>query len=260
MNAQDTNSIYRVAVMMGVFVARRSGGHLNPAVTFANCIYRGFPWYKLPYYTVAQVLGAMLGAVVVYANYVSAIDLLEGAPGVRTINATAGVFATYPVPFISTRQQFFSEFLASAILMFSIFSLVDAGLGSIMPLFLLFLIFGIGASFGWETGYAMNLARDFGPRLMCFFVGYGDAVFTASGSYFWVCLSPFTSSTRSDRSANRLFRSDPHRRAIFRNGERRSPVRRARTRRRQQSYPYAVEQPIRARVTTPSTKKGPRIS
>lgn len=182
----------RVAVMMGVFVARRSGGHLNPAVTFANCVYRGFPWYKFPYYTVAQVLGAMLGAVVVYANYISAIDLIEGGSGIRTINATAGVFSTYPVPFISTKQQFFSEFLASAILMFSIFSLVDAGLGNILPLFLLFLIFGIGAAFGWETGYAMNLARDFGPRLMCFFVGYGDAVFTASGSYFWVCLSHYT--------------------------------------------------------------------
>lgn len=181
--------------MLGVFVAKRSGGHLNPAITLANCVYRGLPWHKLPVYALAQILGAMLGAIVVYANYVSAIDLLEGGPGIRTVGidsatSTAGVFSTYPVAFLSTRGQFFSEFLSSAILMFSVFSLVDAGLGNLMPLFLLFLIFGIGASFGWETGYAMNLARDFGPRLVCYFIGYGDAVFTAGGTYFWVRFLP----------------------------------------------------------------------
>lgn len=177
--------------MIGVFVAKKSGGHLNPAVTFANCVYRRFPWHKLPVYILAQLIGAMLGAAVVYTNYVAAIDLLEGGPGIRTVvpdsvTSTAGIFATYPVPFLGTSGQFFSEFLCSAILMFCIFALVDAGLGNMMPLFLLFLIFGIGASFGWETGYAMNMARDFGPRLVCSFIGYGDAVFTAGNTYFWV--------------------------------------------------------------------------
>lgn len=177
--------------MLGVFVARKSGGHLNPAVTLANCVYRKCPWYKFPIYTLAQVLGAMMGAMVVYANYVSALDLLEGDRGLRTadifsVTSSAGVFSTYPAPFLSTYGQFFSEFLSSTIMMFCVFSLVDAGLGIMMPLFLLFLTFGIGASFGWETGYAMNLARDFGPRLFCYFVGYGDAVFTAGNSYFWV--------------------------------------------------------------------------
>lgn len=178
--------------MLGVFVARKSGGHLNPAVTLANCMYRRCPWYKFPIYTLAQVLGAMMGAIVVYANYVSAIDFLEGGPGIRTVDvdsatSTAGVFSTYPVPFLSAYGQFFSEFLSSAIMMFCVFSLVDAGLGNMLPLFLLFLIFGIGASFGWETGYAMNMARDFGPRLFCYFIGYGDAVFQAGSAYFWVC-------------------------------------------------------------------------
>lgn len=193
--------------MIGVFVAKRSGGHLNPAVTLANCVYRRFPWRKLPVYALAQLIGAMLGAVVVYANYVSAIDLLEGGAGLRTVSpdsatSTAGIFATYPVPFLSTGGQFFSEFLCSAILMFSIFALVDAGLGNMMPLFLLFLIFGIGASFGWETGYAMNLARDFGPRAVCYVIGYGDAVFTAGNTYFWVGL-PSTSLRFTSRSRKR---------------------------------------------------------
>lgn len=187
--------LFRVAVMLGAFVAKKSGAHLNPAVTLANCVYRRFPWGKFPLYAIAQLLGAMLGALVVYTNYSQAIDVLEGGAGVRTVGITsptssAGVFSTYPVPFLSSEGQFFSEFLSSAILMFCIFSLADAGLGNMVPLFLLFLVFGIGASFGWQTGYAMNLARDFGPRLVCYFVGWGSAVFTAGGTYFWVRPSP----------------------------------------------------------------------
>lgn len=183
-----------VAVMLGVFVAKKSGGHLNPAVTLANCVYRRFPWQRLPIYTFAQVLGAMLGALVVYLNYSSAIDVFEGGVGIRTVSnmttSTAGVFATYPVAFLSTRGQFFSEFLSSAILMFCLFALVDAGVGNMLPIFLVFLIFGLGSAFGWETGYAMNLARDFGPRLMSYFVGYGSEVFTSANSYSWVCFIP----------------------------------------------------------------------
>jgi len=59
-----------------------------------------------------------------------------------------------------------------------------SGAGQLSPLALLFLIFGLGASFGWETGYAINLARDFGPRLMSFAVGYGSEVWSAGGYYF----------------------------------------------------------------------------
>ncbi|KAJ4855965.1 aquaglyceroporin like protein, other eukaryote [Trichoderma harzianum] len=187
-----------IAVMLGVYVGGKSGGHLNPAVTFANCLYRGHPWRKLPVYALAQLLGAMTGAAIVYANYKSAFDAFEGGAGIRTVTgptATAGVFCTYPAAFMTRTGMFFSEFIASSILMFCIFALADPnniGAGNLMPLCLFFLIFGIGACFGWETGYAINLARDFGPRLVSFMIGYGHEVWSAGGYYFWIpMVAPF---------------------------------------------------------------------
>jgi aquaglyceroporin related protein, other eukaryote len=87
--------------------------------------------------------------------------------------------------------QFFSEYIASTLLMFLIFAVLDganigAGGNSLVPLCLFFIIFGIGACFGWETGYAINLARDFGPRLVSYMIGYGPEVWSAGDYYFWV--------------------------------------------------------------------------
>lgn len=184
-----------LGVMLGVHVAGISGAHLNPAVTFASCVFRKFPWRKFPIYMIAQILGAMCGSAIVYGNYKSAIDVYEGGPNIRTVpgysdTATAGIFCTYPAEFMTKTGQFFSEFLASSILMFVIFALKDEGnlaAGPLTPLALFFLIFGIGACFGWETGYAINLARDFGPRLVSYFLGYGHEVWAAGNYYFWVC-------------------------------------------------------------------------
>lgn len=187
-----------LGVMLGVYVGGKSGGHLNPAVTLANCVFRGHPWRKFPVYFVGQLLGAMAAAFVVYANYKSAIDAFEGAPGLRTVtgpNATAGIFCTYPAPFMTRTGMFFSEFVASSILQLVIFALVDQGnmgAGPLLPLALFFLIFGIGACFGWETGYAINLARDFGPRLVSYILGYGSEVWSAGDYYFWIpMVAPF---------------------------------------------------------------------
>jgi aquaglyceroporin related protein, other eukaryote len=186
--------------MLGVYTSGISGAHLNPAVTLTNCIFRGFPFRKFPAYLLAQVLGAMAASAVVYANYLSAIDTYEGGRNLRTVpgysnTSTAGIFCTYPAPFMTKTGQFFSEFLASAILMFCIYALKDdgnLGAGNLTPLALFFVIFGIGACFGWETGYAINLARDFGPRLVSYFLGYGHEVWSAGGYYFWVpMVAPF---------------------------------------------------------------------
>lgn len=104
-------------------------------------------------------------------------------------HSTAGVFNTYPQPFLTKTGQVFSEIIASTVLIFVIFALKDErnlGAGNLVPLMLFFLIFGIGATLGWETGYAINLARDFGPRLFTYCVGYGPNVWRAGGYYFWV--------------------------------------------------------------------------
>ncbi|KAK4962951.1 glycerol channel [Elasticomyces elasticus] len=183
-----------IGVMLGVYASGISGAHINPAVTFANCLFRKFPWKKFPIYASAQVLGAFCASGVVYANYKSAIDTFEGGSHLRTVpgyseNASAGIFCTYPAEFMSRTGMFFSEFIASTLLMFMIYALKDdgnIGAGNLTPLGLFFIIFGIGACFGWETGYAINLARDFGPRLMSYFLGYGHEVWSAGGYYFWI--------------------------------------------------------------------------
>ncbi|KAH7135934.1 aquaporin-like protein [Dendryphion nanum] len=191
-----------LGVMLGIYVAGDSGAYLNPAITFSNCLYRQLPWRRFPMYFVAQLLGGFVGSGIVYANYISAIDWFEGSNGVRTVppaeKATAAIFCTYPQAFMTKTGQFFSEFIASTLLMFIIFALKDPSNNGVpksdkwFPLCLFFLIFGLGACFGWETGYAINLARDFGPRLMSYAVGYPSEVWSAGGYYFWIpMVAPF---------------------------------------------------------------------
>ena len=169
-----TLSRWGLGVMLGIYVAGDSGAYLNPAITFASCVFRGLPWRRFPMYLIAQVLGAFCGAGVVYANYISAIDAFSGV-GVRSVppavNSTAQIFATYPQPFTGTANKFFSEFIASTLLMFIIFALKDdsnsggfRASGNWFPLCLFFLIFGIGAAFGFETGY-FHLDRVFHNRI-----------------------------------------------------------------------------------------------
>ncbi len=162
-------------------------------MTLSNCIFRKHPWRKLPIYAAAQLLGAMCASAVVYGNYKSAIDVFEGSASVRSVpgfseTATAGIFCTYPAAHLTKTGQFFDEFIASALLMLLIYALLDTGnigAGNLVPLGLFFVVFGIGACFGWQTGYAINPARDLGPRLVSYMLGYGREVWSAGDYYFW---------------------------------------------------------------------------
>lgn len=114
------------------------------------------------------MLGGFTGAALIYANYRSAIDAFEGH-GVRT-HLSAVIFSTYPQEYLTKTGQFFSEFIATAILVMGIFAIFNPRSPKVIhdmaPLWLWILIMSIGAALGWETGYAMNMARDLAPRCL----------------------------------------------------------------------------------------------
>ncbi|RXW22806.1 hypothetical protein EST38_g3058 [Candolleomyces aberdarensis] len=180
-----------IGTAMGVWIsAGISGGHINPAVTLALAAFRGFPWKKVPGYLIAQILGGFTGAAIVYGNYFHALNVFEGGVGVRT-QATAGLFATYASDYLTNVSCFFSEFLGTAVLMLVVLALSDkkncpppAGL---TPLVLCFLVLGIGASLGMQTAYAINPARDLGPRLLTAAAGYGTMVWNYRNQYWLWC-------------------------------------------------------------------------
>ncbi|EIW78198.1 aquaporin [Coniophora puteana RWD-64-598 SS2] len=181
-----------IGVAVGVWIAGGiSGGHINPAVTVALATLRRFPWKKVPIYCVAQLAGAFCGAGIVYANYRDAINAFEGGPAIRTVAKTGSLFATYAADYMSNVGCFFSEFLPSALLMIGILAFIDKRNNAVPPGLLplaLFLIFiGIGLAMGLNTGYAVNPARDLGPRLFTAMVGYGKEVFTFRNQYWLWC-------------------------------------------------------------------------
>ncbi|KAJ8082056.1 hypothetical protein PM082_007902 [Marasmius tenuissimus] len=182
---------WAVGLSIGVWVsAGISGGHINPAVTLALAVFRGFPWRKVPVYIISQLLGGIVGAAIVYANYFHAIDIAEGGRGVRTL-ATAGFFGTFAADYMTSVSCFFSEFLATAILLLVIMAVTDKRNSpppyGLLPLALFILTLGIAACLGMETGFAINPARDLGPRILTSMVGYGSAVYSFRNQYWIWC-------------------------------------------------------------------------
>ncbi|GLV59117.1 aquaporin [Dictyobacter sp. S3.2.2.5] len=179
-----------LAVMLGIYVAGAiSGAHLNPAVTLGFAVRGKFAWNKVLPYMGAQLLGAFIAAAVLFFVYRGAIDHavnLATAKG-GTITSEAGnVFFTSPKFFVGTFGAFCDEFVGTALLVGLIFAIVDARnqpvQANLNPLIIGFLIVAIGASFGLNTGYAINPARDFGPRLWIALVDGGRSL----TSYTWI--------------------------------------------------------------------------
>lgn len=177
-----------VGIALGVFVsAAVSGGHINPAVTLTQAIFRRFPWKKVPFYWAAQLLGAFVGSLLTYAIYRNAIDQFEGK-GVRTVPGTAGLFGTFPLDYVPAVVAFFNEFLATIFLVLAIFAATDKNScpssPAIVALAVFFAMTGIAAVIGAQTSFAMNPARDLGPRMMSAMF-YGRKVFTFRHNY-WI--------------------------------------------------------------------------
>ncbi|MGE0455255.1 MAG: MIP family channel protein [Vicinamibacteria bacterium] len=181
-----------LAVTMGVYAsAGVSGAHLNPAVSLALAVHRGFPWSKLVPYALAQTAGAFAGASVTLLAYREAFDRFDG--GVRQVTgakATAGIFATYPQDYLSLTGGLVDQVVGTALLMLLIFALGDARNLAPEPRFspvaVGLAVVLIGMTFGFNAGYAINPARDLGPRLFTLVAGWGGEVFTAGHGWWWV--------------------------------------------------------------------------
>jgi MIP family channel proteins len=186
------NLAWGIAVMLGIYAsAGVSGAHLNPAVTIALAVHRAFPWSKVPAYTIAQVAGAFAAAAMVFATYREALGAFDG--GVRMVDgatATAGIFATYPQQFLSTAGGFVDQVVGTMLLMTGVMAVTDQK-NVAPPAYLVgplvgLLVVAIGMAFGFNAGYAINPARDFGPRLFTFVAGWGPGVFSAGAGWWWV--------------------------------------------------------------------------
>ncbi|MET0190302.1 MAG: MIP/aquaporin family protein [Pseudonocardia sediminis] len=180
-----------IGVALGVYVAGRiSGAHLNPAVTIALAAFQGFSWRKVGPFIAAQTVGAFVGALIVRVTY---SDLIRAAdPGLTS--ASQGIFSTSPgngtAP-VSIPIAFLDQIVGTAILVFVIFALTSARnngpLANLVPVVIGLLVVGIGMAFGANAGYAINPARDFGPRLASFITGYSTAWVDQNGTiYFWL--------------------------------------------------------------------------
>jgi glycerol uptake facilitator protein len=149
-----------LAVTMAIYaVGEISGGHLNPAITIALAMIGDFEWALVPGYCVAQVAGAFTGALLVWFFYQ---PFWKNTPDAAT---KLGVFATAPA-IRNSFSNFVSEAIATALLVFAILFIgVNEFTQGIKPLVVGLLIVSIGLSLGGTTGFAINPARDFGPRL-----------------------------------------------------------------------------------------------
>ncbi|HEX2996184.1 MAG TPA: MIP family channel protein [Anaerolineales bacterium] len=184
------------AVIVAVYVsAGVSGAHLNPAVTVALAMKRGFPWSKVAPYILAQMVGAFLGALGVYLTYGDGLRA-AGMPNVWSTGpgsvfgaafwGGAGETAAGPYSFMGA---ILTELFGTAVLLWGILASGDAkntGLTNNMGPFLVGgTVLAVGLSLGGPSGYAINPARDFGPRIFGTLVGTQDLW---AGGYWWIPL------------------------------------------------------------------------
>jgi glycerol uptake facilitator protein len=175
-----------LAVTMGMYVsARVSGAHLNPAVTLALAVFRGFPWRKVIPYSAAQTAGAFVAAAVAFWNYLPAFHRVD--PG---LDRTAGIFTTFPAFPEVPQAGFLDQLIGTALLLLLIFAITDERnmppLANLTPLIIGLVVVAIGMSFGGMHGYAINPARDFGPRLFTVVAGFRNNGIIDGSRVWWI--------------------------------------------------------------------------
>jgi len=171
-----------------------SGAHINPAVTLALAVKRAFPWNKVAPYMVAQVLGAFVGGALVYLVYHDAISSFEAAKhitrgtlgGAADSTPTFSIFATFPAPYFGSSLvgPVIDQIVGTAFLLMFVLALTDERnqppKSNLAPLLIGFAVAAIGMSFGANAGYAINPARDFGPRFFAWLAGWARSPYRAS--------------------------------------------------------------------------------
>ena len=194
------------AVAFGVYVAGGiSGAHINPTVTLAFAVRRGFLWRKVPGYIAAQLVGAFLGALLVYIVYKGAIDSYERAHDITRGDpdsvTTFSIFATFPAEYLGNWVgPFVDQVVGTAFLVAFVFAIVDElnqpVRANLAPIVIGFVVVAIGLSFGANAGYAINPARDLGPRLFAGLAGWGEVAIPGNyanvSGYLWIpIVGPF---------------------------------------------------------------------
>ncbi|KAJ1977558.1 glycerol channel [Dimargaris xerosporica] len=180
-----------LAIMLALFVSQGvSGGHLNPAITITLAIWRRFPWRKVPGYILCQLLGAFIAAACLHLLFLQSLNAFaDFQRDVTGPHATASLFVTFPTAAINKATAFLSEGLATAFLTIGVFAVTDrhnvppVGWG---PLALGLIVTVQLFSLTFQTGGALNPARDLGPRLYLLAAGWTVEVFQAEGYYFFV--------------------------------------------------------------------------
>jgi glycerol uptake facilitator protein len=196
------------AVTFGVYIAGGvSGAHLNPAITLAFAIRRGFAWVKVLPYMLSQLLGAFVGAALVLLVYLNAINAFDAASKAPKVNghtlATFSIFATFPAPYFHGNMwgPLIDQIVGTMLLVLMVVAVIDlrntAVKANLGPLIIGFAVAAIGMSYGANAGYAINPARDLGPRLLAWVAGWGELAVpgTSAGAftaYMWVpIVGPF---------------------------------------------------------------------
>jgi len=181
------NTGWALSVFVGVLAtAAVSGAHLNPAVTIGLALAGKFAWGGVPMYLLAQMIGAMLGSALVWLQYRDHFAVTDDA------GAKLAVFATGP-EIRNTGSNLLSEILGTVVLVLAVLLMAapEVGLGALDALPVALVVFVIGMSLGGTTGYAINPARDLGPRIMHAILpikGKGDS----DWGYAWIpVIGPF---------------------------------------------------------------------
>ena len=160
-----------LAVLLGIMASLPSGAHINPAVSLALAATGRFPWKKVLPYSIAQVAGGFAGAAIVFIDFHA--KWIGADP---QLASTAGIFCTFPAITTSYLPGFIDQIIGTAVLMFGILAIGDfAGknnIGWIGGILVALLVVAIGMSLGAMHGYAINPARDFGPRFFALVAGF----------------------------------------------------------------------------------------